>query len=84
MLKQRFRVSNYRYVIINIEDVTLRMLNLSTSTNIEDVRKNNDETKIILKISQPINDVFLDFELYSNEEILELLNTDSDWTDDSE
>lgn len=66
------------YVIVPTNSVSVRMINLSTASAVDDLRKNNDGTLCILRVSTPVHDAFLDYVWYTHLEILEELAKE-DW-----
>lgn len=61
------------YFIVPTVEVTTKMINLCTSNSKEDLRKNADGTLSILKVIPPPHNIFLDYMLYTKEEILDEL-----------
>lgn len=61
------------YVIVPTASVSIKMINLSTSRSVEDLRKNNDGSLSILRVLTPVHDAFLDYIWYTPSEILEEL-----------
>ena len=59
------------YIMVSPKLVTQRMINLSSSNTKSDMLMIGD--KVVLKVPIPVNDLFLDFRLYTEEEMRKLI-----------
>jgi hypothetical protein len=59
------------YIMVSPKSVTQRMINLSSSNTKSDMLMIGD--MVVLKVPTPVNDLFLDFRLYTEEEMRKLI-----------
>ena len=74
--------NNRKWVILNVSDVTDKMIDNSIQTSLDTLRKNADNSKCILKWSGDTPSCFDGIKTYTYSEILEELQK-SDWEHDN-
>ena len=70
--------NNRKWVILNVSDVTDKMIDNSIQTSLDTLRKNSDNSKCILKWSGDTPSCFDGMDTYNYSEIKEILNG-SNW-----
>lgn len=65
-----------RYLIVPIADVTIPMLNLAISNRLDAARKSLDGSKCILEVSEPVNEIYLNYVWYTKQEIEQIVLLD--------